>query len=344
MKLNFLIFILSLALFSACVKDKPQPVPAASVNLSTAKKVYIINEGNYMYGNASVSLFDTGNNSVVENYFYAQNSTALGDVAQSITKINNEFYIVVNNSNKIMVCDESFKVKRTISGLTSPRYIQQVSNQKAYVSDLYANAISIINLSTGVKTGSIACYGKTEQMVMLYNKVYVTNTDKNYMYVINAVTDQIIDSVGVGYGAGNIAIDKNDYIWVLTSGFPNTTEDTFLSRFDPNNLHTSMTGVSFGLAKPTKMCINGTKDTLFYINTTGIGYAPVDNMFNKSENFIPKGTKNFYGIGIHPVTHDIYLSDAMDYVQKSNIYIYSGKGVQKQTFKAGVNANGFYFE
>ncbi|MBL7918308.1 MAG: hypothetical protein JNM96_07905 [Bacteroidia bacterium] len=171
MKTVKIILAIIVVAFASCVKDKPNKTVPTTVNLSAGKKVFIINEGNFMNANASVSLYDTGNESVVENYFYAQNNSALGDVAQSINKINNDYYIVVNNSGKIVVCNEYFVVRRNISGLTSPRYIIPVSNQKAYVSDLYANAISIIDLNKGTKTGSIPCGGWTEKMVMLYNKV-----------------------------------------------------------------------------------------------------------------------------------------------------------------------------
>jgi len=343
MKIKIAITLFTFAFLSACVKDKPQPAPVVDINLSPARKIYIVNEGNFQNGNASLSLFDTGTNLVVEDYFFKQNNTALGDIAQSISKINNELYIVVNNSNKIIVCNDSFKVLRTITGLTSPRYIQQVSAQKAYVSDLYANAISIIDLNTGVKTGSIACPGKTEQMVMLNNKVYVTNTEKNYLYVINTLNDAIIDSVVVGLNASSIVIDKNNKIWVLISGKPGST-DGMLSRIDPSNL-SAVLGLGFGPGiHPHHLCINGSKDTLFFINE-GISYAPIADVYKKVDEFVPKGNKNFYGLGIHPITHDIYASDALDYIQKSNIYIYSSAtGAEKRNFKAGFISNGFYFE
>jgi YVTN family beta-propeller protein len=293
-----------------------------------------------MNGNSAISLFDTGNNTVIENYFFSQNNTSLGDVAQSMNKINNDYYIVVNNSNKIVVCDENFKVKRTINGLISPRYIQQVSNQKAYVSDLYANAISIIDLNNGVKTGSISCPGKTERMVMLYNKVYVTNYDRDKVYVIDATIDKIIDSVYVGLHTSSLVLDKNDKLWVA-SGESSVTITFSIKRINPVDLSTEG---SFGSLSslPNNLCINGSKDTLFFLSGDVYKMAISDAAGTK---IVPKGPKNFYGLAVHPTTHDIYVADALDYVQKSTIYIYnSATGAEKQHFKAGINANGFYFE
>jgi DNA-binding beta-propeller fold protein YncE len=294
-----------------------------------------------MSGNASVSLFDTGNNSLVENYFYAQNNQQLGDVAQSMKKINNEYYIVVNNSAKIVVCDLNFKYKRSISGFISPRYILPVSNQKAYVSDLYANAISIVNLNTGSKTGSIACNGWTEQMVMFYNKVFVSNVNSNYLYVINAINDQLEDSILIGSGCGSLVIDKNDQLWALTAA--STSQPAKLWKINPLNIN-NKTAFNFNTGdKPGSLCINGGKDTLYYLNN-GICRLTINNAALQVP-IIEKGNKNFYALAVNPRNGDVYVSDALDYIQKSNIYSYkSSSGEVRNQFKAGIIAGNFYFE
>lgn len=71
--------------------------------------MFVINEGNFGSGNASVSLFDPAKNEVVEDFYKTQNSAALGDVAQSMSRVNDNYYVVVNNSAKILVCDKDFK-------------------------------------------------------------------------------------------------------------------------------------------------------------------------------------------------------------------------------------------
>ena len=72
MRYLFLLIFVFL-LFTSCVKDKPQNPVQPAVQLSTSKKVYIINEGNFGSPNASISLFDTGNNQVVEDFYNTQN-------------------------------------------------------------------------------------------------------------------------------------------------------------------------------------------------------------------------------------------------------------------------------
>jgi hypothetical protein len=338
-----LYIILTLFTFYACVKDKPDPARQQPVQLSNSKKVYIVNEGNFMAGNSSVSLFDPGTSEVIENFYNTQNGTALGDVAQSIAHYNSNYYIVVNNSNKIVVCDEQFKTKATISGFTSPRYILPVSNSKAYVSDLYANAIRVVNLNQNTAGASIPCIGWTEEMVLLYNKVFVTNKKRDYVFVINAASDTKEDSIYVGYNSGSIVTDKYDKIWVLSAGNASAAVLPSLKRIDPltNTVEKTITFTSTDA--PSNLCLNKTKDTLYFLNKD-IYRMEITATVPPGAAFIARGNKTFYGLGVNKNDHTVYASDALDYIQRSHIYIYDAAGNPKSSFKAGINANSFYFE
>jgi hypothetical protein len=327
----------------ACVKDKPNSAGQPQVQLSNNKKVYIVNEGNFPAGNASVSLYDPTTKGVIENFYNSQNGTSLGDVAQSMIFYNSNYYIVVNNSNKIVVCDDQFKTKTTIGGFTSPRYILPVSNSKAYVSDLYSNKISVVNLNLNTITTSIPCQGWTEEMVLVYNRAFVTNKKRDYVFVINTTNDTKEDSINVGYNSSCAVVDKYDKIWVLSAG--NTTASVLpsLKQINPitKQIEKSLNFTSSDT--PGNLCINKTKDTLYFLNK-GVFRMEIGAGSIPATPLIPKGSKTFYGLGINKNDFSIYASDALDYIQKSNIYIYDAAGNQKSFFKAGINSNSFYFE
>lgn len=341
-----LICIISLSIiFTACVKDKPKDIVQPAVSLSGGHKVYVTNEGKFGDNNASVSLYDPGSGQLISDLYKTQNNNAvLGDVCQSMVKYNNNFYVVVNNSGKIVVVNaDDFKLKGTITGLTSPRYILHITFQKAYVSDLYANAISVIDLNNNVKTGSIPCSGWTEQMVLIYNKAFITNLKTNYVYVVNTTNDQIMDSVNVGINAGSILIDKNSKIWVLSTGDKTISIPGKLSRIDPVSLQVELT-LPFAITDvPQLLCTNAGKDSLYYLNSH-IYRMDITNGNLPTSSFINNSGNKFYGLSINPFDHTVYVSDAIDYIQKSNIMIYDPNGQLKSTFKAGINASGFYFE
>ena len=340
------IFLIGIIFFGfSCVKDKPDDPIKPQVTLSNGHKTYITNEGKFGGNNASVSLYDLGNGQIIDDIYKIQNNNAvLGDVCQSMIKANNNFYLVVNNSGKIVVVGaDDFKLKATITGFTSPRFILPVTFQKAYVSDLYSNSISIIDLNTNTKTGTIACSGWTEQMTLIYNKAFITNQKTNYTYVVNTVNDQIIDSINVGIYSGSIVIDKNSKIWVLSSGDKSNSILGKLSRINPVNLQTEATFTFATNDVASNLCINAGKDTLYFLNSN-VYRMEISSAILPTNAFISNTGNNFYGLGVNDRDYTIYVSDAIDYIQKSTIMVYKPNGQQETTFKAGINASGFYFE
>ncbi|MEZ5071812.1 MAG: hypothetical protein R2751_12855 [Bacteroidales bacterium] len=136
--------------------------------------VLVVHEGNFGYGNASLSHYDPATGLLVNDVFFKRNGLPLGDVAQSVTVDDSLIYAVMNNSGKIMVMDRTdFRFVGKITGLTSPRYLHLINGEKAYVSDLYARSLAIVDPRTLDVTGRIdlAVEGSalprhaTEQMV-----------------------------------------------------------------------------------------------------------------------------------------------------------------------------------
>lgn len=342
--MKFYYAICILFIVCSCVKDKPQDPTKESISINSGNTVLVINEGPFQSGHGSISLYDPTSNSVVEDYYHQQNNSYLGNIIQSVTKYNNKYYIVNNNSNSITVVNSSdFTKTATIGGLNSPRYIIPITYSKAYVSDLYANMISIINLNSNTIASTIACPSGTEEMTMIYNKVFVTNSNSNYCYVINTSTDIITDSINIGKGGSSITIDKNAKIWILTSGNSTSGQVGKLIRIDPVALQIEQ-NLNFNSGdSPFKLCINKTRDTLYYLNN-GVFQFPISISSLPTNALINQGSKVYYGLGINPNDYSIYVADAIDYVQKSKIEIYKPNGAFITNFNAGIISNGFMFE
>lgn len=338
-----LITFFALFFLTSCVKDKPVKENTGSLPAGSTGKVYVVNEGGFGYGNASVTLYDPASGQIVEDIYKAQNNSDVGDVAQSLSQIGNRFYLVVNNSGKVLVCDAAFKKTGQISGLSSPRYLLPVTNQKTYISDYNAGAVSIVDLNSNLKTGSIPCPGWTERMTLIYNKAFVTNLRKKYLYVINTTTDLITDSVEVGLNAAGVVLDKNDRLWVLSGGDKPNNQPGRLTRIHPLTQAVEASFLFPAGASPDHLSLNGTKDTLWYLSGD-IFRMTIQSPALPDAPAISAGTRNFYGLGVNPRDYTIYAADALDYAQRANVYIYTPLGTEKAMFKAGINANGFYFE
>ena len=91
---------------------------------ATGAGLFITNEGNFQYGNATLSYYDPATKQVQNEIFFRANGMKLGDVAQSMTIHDGTAYIVVNNSGIVFGIDpETFRIERVLRGIGSPRYI-----------------------------------------------------------------------------------------------------------------------------------------------------------------------------------------------------------------------------
>lgn len=337
-------FIVTVISFSSCKKPVEKQEP---INIQTNKGVFIINEGTFGWGNSTISYYNLTTSEVITDIFKQANNRPLGDVCQSITYYDNKYYIVVNNSNKIeIVNSHDFKSISSIHNLKSPRYMLMINSTKAYISDIYDNKISVLNLSNNTVTKYISCIGSSEEMLLYQKNAFVTNTRTNYIYVINTETDIITDSIQVGTSPFSIKIDKNNKLWVLCSGTTNTNNNIngSLYKINPLNLQIEQHfDFSNYINVWNRLKTNKAMDTLYYIDNSV--YQMNINSFNLPQTpIIPKGNCNFYGLEIEPDNGNIFVSDAIDYVQNGKIYIYNHiNGNLIKSFNAGIIPSDFIF-
>lgn len=333
-----------LLIFTACEK----PPTHEEVELPPAQEggIFMLNEGTYNGGNASLTFYDFKENTITDDVFYVANNRHLGDVLQSMTMHNGLVYLVVNNSKKIEIIDAtSFKSQGTITGFNSPRYMLFVNDAKAYVSDLYDNAIAVVDVANKSISTKINCPGATEQMLMQNGKVYVCNTKKNYVYIINSVTDILEDSIALSYGSNSLVLDRNNKIWVLCSGDKDNNINAGLHRINPlsNEVELSINNIApTGIFGATRLTINGGKNVLYWLNTNVCSINITDTLL-PAQPFISAFNNKFYGLGANPVTGELYVSDAVDFVQKAIVTKYSSSGEYKGAFRTSPVTNSFYF-
>ena len=351
MRLHFVLLLL-LSFFSGCMKDDKwvqDHLQQSNIQIPDGG-LFVVNEGNFMYGNATLSCYDTLKKVVQNDLFYKVNGLPLGDVAESMTIWKSSGYVVVNNSGKIYVFDiRSGKYTGKITGLTSPRFIHFVNDQKSYATDLYAGKISIINPAKGIVTGMILCpsHPSTEEMVQFGNQLFVTcwSGDKTVL-VIDTDKDQITGEISTGEQPCGLVMDRHSKIWVLCQSSPgnNSGSLAMLQRIDPVS-KTIEKSFSFASgAKPVKLTIDGKGENIFYLLGNEVHKMPVLAVRLPEKPYITLQSKLLYGLGIDPVNGNIYVSDALDYQQPGLISRFSESGMLIGTFKTGIIPGRFSFK
>ncbi len=350
------IFVLALV---SCNKEPIREVtapPPPSTDTSYRYGVYIVNEGNFMWGNASVSYVNPVDNTSAQDIFFQANGRPLGDVAQMM-KVNNELgFIVVNNSNTLeIVTLDKFKSKKQIDGFNKPRCIEFVNDlQKAYVTNLVKD-INVIDLKTLTISKTITTPNWTEGMVRYQNFIFFSsiggyqmpNAQRNpQILVVDAMTDKIVDSIKTGKEPLGIVIDKKEKVWVLCTGGYDGFEPPSLLRIDPalRIVEQAFAFPSTTTGTPSRLCINGGGDTLYYLDN-GVFQVPVKAAELPATPLIsPTTGQTFYGLGIDPGTGNIFVSDAIDYIQNGKVYQFNqNTGDLVHSFDAGRIPGSFCF-
>lgn len=332
-------FCLAILLLGACDEpDQQNQIPDPSVHYD----VIVLNEGNFRTANASVDFYASSSNERVAKVFQNANSSRpLGDVAQSMISYQNKYFVVVNNSAKIEVLDpNTFQSIGQISNLNSPRYILPTQNDLAYVSDLYQEKLYKVNLATYDIVAQLDYPGWIEEMVKVNDYAFLCNRDSSQVLVIDIHTDTLVKKINVSANPNSLVVDKNGHVWVSCSG--SNASFAALTQIDSDALEIIKSLSSNDLTESFgELEINATKDKLYYLND-GVYECSISDSVLSSSPFIPLNDRLFYALGIHPSSQEIYVSDAIDYVQSGIVFRYSESGQELANFRTGI-IPGFLF-
>ncbi|RPD49875.1 hypothetical protein DNI29_03500 [Hymenobacter sediminis] len=347
--------VLALGLASCDSDDEPEAVDIPS------NSVLVLNEGNFQKANAEVSVFSKNTNEVLyKSAFSAANKESLGDVAQNISLQGSTAYIVVNNSNKLeAVSLPNFKRVGKVENLKLPRYFV-ANGSKGYVTETIAydgqpGQVSVINLNSYSVAKTITVGKQPERLLLVGNRLYVTNSGDNTVTVINTTTDQVEGTITVGDSPNSLAQDFEGNVWVLSGGkvaynadysvdYTRTTKGS-LAKIIPGQLTVATTlEMPSNLSSPNRLTINGTKNELFYTYQNGVYLYPVGNATLATSPII---RRNFYALAVDPVDRTVYGGVASFTSTDKVIRYRTGAPGNAYTaidsFSVNIGPNGFVF-
>ena len=331
-KLVILLSICAVVVSCTKIPDK------LSGSFLTGRGVFILNEGNFTWGNGSISFYSYDSSKIYNNLFFNINGRPLGDVPNAMG-INGEIaYIVVNNSGKIEVVSSStLESISTINGLISPRNIAIVDNRKAYVTSIYSDSVTIVDLPDNVISGYINLRRSSESIVISGNRAFISNwLGGSEVMVVNTDNNEVIDSIEVGVEPESMVIDKNNMLWVLCNGgWARENFAELLAINTSSNQIAKKMEFPSKLASPSCLRIDAAGETLYFLES-GLKRMNIDDDVLPSDPLIAESDHCYYKIGISPFNNDIFITDAVDYQQQGYVLYFNNNGVYISEQKADI--------
>jgi YVTN family beta-propeller protein len=330
-----IVIVLLIPVFAASCK-KSEENPRASY--LGGNGVFVVNEGNFMGGNGSLSFYSYDSLKIYNDVFRNKNGRPLGDVPNSMVINDDKAYIVVNNSGKIeVVANSGIESVWTIKDLVSPRNIAFTGPASAYVTSMYSDSLTVLDLDDFSVKDYINLRRSSESILVAGSKAYVACwVGGHEVMVINTVANEVIDSIEVGTEPESMVLDKNNMLWVLCNGGWIRENFAELDCINP-----STDEVEKQLIFPDKqespscLQINGTGDILYYLDG-GVRKMSIADTDLPSEPFIAESGHYFYKMGVDPDNGDIYTTDAIDYKQSGLLLRYNSAGIFISENRTGI--------
>jgi hypothetical protein len=341
MKHLILLFTIGfLLVVSACHDDTGIDQPT----IRQAEGFFIVNEGTFNFGNGSVSYYNFETGEISHDLFKNANGHVAGDVLQDLYIFNGKGYLVLNNSGYVEVVDiTSFESEGIIQPFDSPRFFLPVSEDKAYLSDLYSNSIQVVDINNNTQTNSISMPFWTETMVNVDDQVFVASpwdirlNAHNHIYVLDANSDVLIDSIQTGYDPVTIALNGDNKLWVYCRGAEELSEPAGLYCVNTTTMEVerSFDFLNYDLGFGTRLAFSPNGEILYYLKQDVYKFALNDSAL-PTEPLIEAAGKTLYSLAVNPVNGSVIVGDAIDYAQKGKVYIYKSNGELSNEVEAGV--------
>jgi hypothetical protein len=332
-----LIFI-GLIFFSSC--------DDGSGELEVPKKtgVLIVNAGNYLSGNGSVSFYDEQLENISNNIIKEANDGAvIGAGIESIYQHNGVGFLVCNTPDKVeffSVTDYTYLSNPT-SNISQPRYMTVVGD-KAYITcwgpwsanyTLEESYVAVMDLNSKEIIDSLDCGAGPEGIFAVGDKLFIANSFEGSITVAD-LSDDSTSKIDLDAAPQHFALDGTGTLWVtVSSNFDVYPQDKvgLVAIITSTNSKGSFTKVP-GMSEDGVMAINGTGEKI-YVLTAQPWPGTTTEVFEFDPNTKMLGSEalisgeNFNGIGYNQSTDKLYVADAAGFAGNGKIMVYDVEGM-----------------
>mgnify|MGYP003369612331 CR=1 FL=1 len=336
--------------------------PVGSEDAGEIAGFFLLNEGNMGSNKCTLDYYDYTSGIYRKNIYAERNPGVvqeLGDVGNDLAIYGSKLWAVVNCSNLVEVMDKNTAQHIGQVSVPNCRYIV-FHEGYAYVSS-YAGPVEIDpnyrlgyvaridTTSLQVKDTCVVGY-QPEEMVIANGKLYVANSGgyrvPDYDYTVSVIdldSFKEIKKIEVAPNLHRMELDAYGKIWVSSRGdYYDIPSMTYIIDTQFDEVIECME-----LLACTDMTLCGdslyvySNDWSYFTQTSDVNYAIVDVKTHRvvTRRFITDGTdaqfQNPYGIAVNPNTHEIFVTDARDYITPGKVYCYSPEGRLKWSANTG---------
>lgn len=341
LKLVF-VYAVTAVFLSSCSDDNDGPAEPLG---DYENGYFVTNEGPFQNGSGTIT-FVGDDGSISQNIYKTVNGEDLGNIVNSMYLTEDKGYIVVNNSNKVVVVNRfTMEKEAVISGenIANPRHFIAAEG-KGFISnwgDPFVtddDYIAVINLASNTVIETIPVGEGPEKMLISNSKLFVCLKggygSNNEVLVIDANNNTVEENIVVGDVPNSIIFDNNGYIRVLCQGnlaWTGIESEGSLYKIDPNSYDT--TSLDFALEDHPEH-LNADVSALYY-NLNGKVYQIGTDAAELPTDAV-SGLDGFY-YAMDVQNGELYATDAMDFASEGQLKVFNiSAGSLLETITTGI--------
>ncbi len=329
-KLHILLMLASLATLASC-ESNTEPIDNPTPTFG--KRLLILNEGGFGKGNSSLDAWSYKDSTKAEDVV-----PGLGDTGNDIKLIDDEVYIVMNESNKIWVLtSDSLKVVNTIAFESDfdPTQIAKTADGEAMVPLLHRDSIAVIDTKTNTIKQYIPTQASGRGIGVYGGNAYIAN-DSGGVTIINTSTKAVSYVNNIMVNPFDVEIDSvNGKVILIGIGDYVTFAPPEMIWFDPATKTSlkkiTFTGADYFLSNYGSFI---GADKLYLTFGDRVAIADLSSRSVSNNSFIAKG---YYSGGYDSQTGGLIFGDAKDFTNNGSVDFYnSTTAAITRTITAGV--------
>ena len=340
----------------------PEEIEITAPQFTSVQAFYLLNEGNMGSNKATLDYYNFRTGRYTRNIFGFANPDVpkeMGDVGNDLGIYGSKLYAVINCSNKIDVMDKMSVKKIGQIDIPNCRFIKFYGGY-AYVTS-YAGPVEIttdykqrgyvakIDTTTLQVVDTCLVGYQPDELDIINGKIYVANSGgymvpnyENTVSVIDIDTFSEEKRIEVDINLQCCRADQHGNLWISSRGdyYENQSRLFVYDTRHQRLVKTFDTSVS-------SMWLDG--DSLYVIGVqfsyvtmkNEVSYALINTstLEQVSNSFIADGTEQEitmpYSVAVNPITKEIYVTDAKDYVSPGRLYCFSPEGVKLWDVRTG---------